>query len=472
MENVLYNLDIERALLSTLLSEPTRFDEISNELKPEAFYLKAHQDIYRVMEHLSRNSTPIDEQFIRKHLSKEKQSHDEVFLDILQTATIVNTMVYIKEILDLAIKRELVALTTEIKKVVYEEQLESEEAIARVQKRLFEIGSDTSHKDFRSATEIVDATLAKIEANKARGNTIVTGLDTGYGSLNRKTSGFGNGDLIIIGARPSMGKTAFMLSLAAQVLGKGSGVALFSLETSAEDLMIRLLAIKTGVNAVGIKRGNLTDDEWGKVAEASDAYAKSPLYIDDSGDLTLGKIRSRLRRLKLRNPIIKLAAIDYMGLITGAGNKERYQDFTEISRGLKMLARELDIPIVVLSQLSRGLETRTSKRPVLSDIRDSGAIEQDADIVMFVHREDYFEGYEKTKKTGEDDNAPRKQPSNKPESEAEIIIAKNRNGETGVVKMIFQKAYMRFVDVEFDHTAIAYRDTIVNIPQHLEMPQI
>lgn len=468
MENALYNLNIERAVLSSILFEPSSFELIGTEIKPEVFYLPAHQHIFRAMEELSNEEMPIDEEFIRKRLAKEKLFNEESLLDILATNPLSNTHAYLEELKDLALKRDLIRMTTEIKQVVYEEQLAGPEALDRIQKRLFEVNADTGGKHFRDGLEITESTLAQIAANKERGNKMVIGLDTGFYGLNKKTSGFGAGDLIIIAARPSMGKTAFVLNLAANVLNHGEGVAIFSLEMPAEQLMLRMLAAKTSVPLQHIKLGNLNDDEWQRISGAADFYAKSKIFVDDDGLLTLQKLRSKLRRLKLKHPEVKLAIIDYLQLMTGSNNKDRHQEVSDISRGIKMLARELEMPILALSQLNRGLESRHDKRPMLADIRESGAIEQDADMIMFVYREDVYKAREEREKQKRAESEGKDYKSDfreKAEEEAEIIIAKHRNGETGTVKMVFQKAFTRFVDA--DHPAEAqvthYRDTNIII---------
>lgn len=473
---MLHNLNIERAVLSSIFFEPSSFDDISAVLTHNDFFLAAHQAIFRAMNTLAANKAPIDEEFMRKQLAIDKRLDDEVLLDIFATNPLSNTSAYAAEIKELANKRGLVELTTEIKKVIFDEQLGAIESLDRVQQRLFDMGTKASSNQFREAEEIVRSTLARIEANKARGNKLVIGLDTGFHELNKKTSGFNDGDMIVIAARPSMGKTAFALNLAANVLNNtNNGVAIFSLEMPAEDLMLRMLSSKTSVPMQRIKLGDMSDDEWSRVAGAADFYSKSKLFVEDGGMLTIPRLRSELRRLKMQNEEIKLAIIDYLQLMTGTNNKERHQEISDISRGLKMLARELKIPIIALSQLNRGLESRDDKEPKLADIRESGSIEQDADIVMFVHREDVYtakEEKEKKKKAEKEGKTYQSDFKEKAEENAEIIIAKNRNGETGKVKLIFQKAFTRFIDTERADRGVVthqYHDTVVNV---IEMPKI
>jgi replicative DNA helicase len=474
VEQSLFNLNIERAVLNTVLSEPNLFETVASEIKPEHFYLAAHQLIFGAMIALSNERLPIDDQFIRKKLANEQPPIDDTLMEIIATSPLPSTIPYMNELTELAIKREMIALSGDIRRTIFDDQLDAAEAIDYVQKRLFEIGTDSGGKEFRNAEEIAVSTMRQIEANKARGNKLVIGLDTGFVGLNRITSGFGAGDMIVIAARPSMGKTAFMLNLASNVLNGGGGVAIFSLEMPAEHLMLRMLSAKTGVPLQMVKVGNMNDDEWGRINDAADTYAKSKLFIDDDGMLTLPRLRSRLRRLKLLRPEINLAIIDYLQLMSGTGNKDRHQEVSDISRGIKMLARELAIPIIALSQLNRALENRSDKRPILADIRESGAIEQDADIVMFVHREDVYraiEAKEKRKRGEESSGEPFREKS---EEDAEIIIAKQRNGETGTVRMIFQKAFTRFVDGAGSQSVSTHyhKGTTVNTYKNVDMPTI
>lgn len=475
MENQLYNLNIERAILSSILFEPTIYESIAGEIKPESFYLPAHQHIYKAIEELSNEEMPIDEEFIRKKLSKEKNFNENVLLEILASSPLSNTYAYLGELKDLSIKRELIKVTTEIKQSVYEERLESDEALDRIQKRLFEIGIDSQESAFKEAEEIATNALEIIKTNKERENRDVTGLDTGFSGLNKKTHGFGAGDLIIIAARPGMGKTAFVLNLAGHVLKNGKGVAFFSLEMPAEQLMFRMLAARSSVPLQKIKTGDLKDDEWESVANSADQFASSKLFVSDDSLLTLQKLRTKLRRIKQKQPEIALAIIDYLQLMSGGGgNKDRHQEVSDISRGIKMLARELQIPIIALSQLNRGLENRHDKRPMLADIRESGAIEQDADIIAFVHREDVYkarEARERQKRAEAEGKTDVKvEFVEKSVEEAEIIIAKHRNGETGTVKMLFQKPYTRFVDLDTHSDSNYYKDTKI-VVDHISMPK-
>jgi replicative DNA helicase len=284
---------------------------------------------------------------------------------------------------------------------------------------------------------------------KARGDSILVGVDTGYAELNKMTTGFGKGDLVIIAARPAMGKTSFALNMVQNLLDKGKGVAFFSLEMPAEQLMLRLLSVQTSIQLQRLRVGDMNPQEYKQLNDAVDKMRHSKLFVDDHGSINIHQLRSKLRKLKSRHPEIEVAVIDYLQIMNGTGGKDRHLEVSEISRGLKMLARELGIPIVALSQLNRGLESRSDKRPMLSDIRESGSIEQDADIILFVYRNDVYLYKEEKEREKEAISAGKEFISKyveKEEEEAEIIIGKQRNGPTGHVKLMFQKKFTRFVD--------------------------
>ncbi|MCF6173487.1 MAG: AAA family ATPase, partial [Campylobacteraceae bacterium] len=318
------------------------------------------------------------------------------------------------------------------------------------------------------------ATLEHILELKNRGNQVVVGLDTGFAKLNELTTGFGKGDLVIVAARPAMGKTALCLNLAQNALDDNKGVAIFSLEMPAEQLMLRMFSSKTSIPLQKIRRGDLSDDEWGRLSGAADEMSGKSFFVDDNGNVDIHKIRSKLRKLKTNHPEISLCIIDYLQLMNGSGNKDRHLEVSDMSRGLKLLARELEMPIVALSQLNRGLESRGDKRPMLSDLRESGAIEQDADIILFVYRDDVYrvrEEKEKEQKARLDGKEYKSNFFEKPEENAEIIIGKNRNGPIGVANMIFQKNCTRFVDAGGVPVEIIYGNTNKKEPK-ISMPTI
>ncbi len=447
----LSNLDIEKAVLSSIIYDSSIYEEIASILKPKDFYHPFHVNLFKAMEHLFKQDKPIDEFFLKEYLEGQKQFDEADFLELLSTNAVINTKAYIAQIKELSIKRELIRLSTDIKKLTVEEEHPSSDLMDEIEQKLYKITQDNITEDFKDSDLMVKDTLDFIQEMKARGNSKLIGVDTGFRALNDKTSGFGAGDLVILAARPAMGKTALVLNMALKAIMRGEGAAVFSLEMPAEQLMLRMLSIHTSIPLQDLRVGNLTDEQWTRLSSASDEMSKSKLFVDDDGFATIHHVRTKLRKLKSKHPEISVAVIDYLQLMTGEGSESRQQEISEVSRGLKLLARELEIPIIALSQLNRGLEARENKRPMLSDLRESGAIEQDADIILFVYRDDvYREAKEKEKEMkakaeGKEYNSDFKK---KAEEDAEIIVGKQRNGPTGTVNLVFQKKFTRFVDEE------------------------
>ncbi len=819
VEEHLYNLNIERAVLSTVIFDPQQYEEIAARLKPEDFYHPFHQYVFEAMEELSREEKPIDEEFVKEKLIHKNRFDEAAFLDILSANPLSNTEAYIEEIKAKAQKRALVTLATEIKKLTIEEDLPAEDVMDAVEAKLYAITSEASTQDFRESKEMALSTLEHIKKMKERGNSMLIGVDTGFKDLNRMTSGFGEGDLVIVAARPAMGKclgkgtrvlmydgtlkkvedvkvgdllmgddstprrvlslargremmywvrqnrgidyrvneshilslkrsrnegghrhgevlnipvkeyiqksdkfksnykgykvavdfpvkevpidpyflgiwlgdgrcddvriatedpeivryleayaakigltlqvyasegkcpiyavtngkhidvrqtfslqkvlrqmgllehkripqryiantrsvrlellaglvdsdgyyddryhvieitqknralaediklladtlgfrtslvakkatirtigyesevyrvrivgdldeipvkvprkkprprkaardvrhtgirvepdkvddyygfvldgnhlflledmtvthnTALTLNMALKALENGDGVAFFSLEMPAEQLVLRMLSAKTSIALQDLRVGNMRDDEWTRLSEAVDWLGAQKLFVDDEGSLNIHQVRAKLRKLKSHHPEIKIAFIDYLQLMTGASNKDRHQEVSDISRGLKMLARELDMPIVALSQLNRSLESRADKRPMLSDLRESGAIEQDADIILFVYRDDVYrirEEKEKEMKARAEGKEYKSNFHEKEEEDAEIIIGKQRNGPTGIVELKFQKRFTRFVDAGSVPVEVVYEsaDIDTGTESNIELPPI
>ena len=481
MQDNLYNLAFERSVLSSIVFEPSQFDELSVELKKDDFYLPAHQDIFKAMLNLLQKDQPIDEEFIKKELIKAKKFDEQVMLEILSANPISNTKAYVDEIKDKSLKRHLLTLTTEIKRVTVEEELPSAEVVDIVEKKLYEITQDNQTSDFKDSPKMTFDTMEYIKEMKARGNSVLVGVDTGFKELNKMTTGFGKGDLVIIAARPAMGKTSFILNTVNSLILQGKGVAFFSLEMPAEQLMLRLLSIQTSIPLQKLRVGDMNDDQWSNLNGAIDRMNDAKLFVDDQGSININQLRSKLRKLKNQHPEIEVAVIDYLQIMQGIGSQDRHLQVSEISRGLKMLARELEMPIVALSQLNRGLESRNDKRPMLSDIRESGSIEQDADIILFVYRDDvylYKEEKEREKAARAEGKEFTSTYIEKEEEDAEIIIGKQRNGPTGHVKLIFQKKLTRFIDtpgyaqgVETVYENVDTKSANIDMP-NIEMPPI
>ena len=820
MEESLYNLAFERSILSSIIFEPSQYDDLETILKVDDFYLPAHQEIYSAIRMLVSRDEPIDEEFIKKELMQKKKFDEVVMLDILSANPISNTTAYVKEVKDKALKRHLLTLTTEIKRVTLEEELPSSDVVDMVEKKLYEITQDSQTSDFRDADEMTLKTMEYIAEMKARGNTVLVGVDTGFEELNKMTTGFGKGDLVILAARPAMGKclgkgtqvlmfdghlknvedvevgellmgddstprkvlslsrgremmywvrqnkgvdyrvneshilslkrshnegphthgdvlnievkeyvgksdkfksnykgykvgvefapqelvlepyflgiwlgdgtasnvsiatqdqevvlylegyasrlslqlsvkkqegkcpmysittgqqggdhasdtslqkilrqedlldnkhiphnyfansrenrlellaglldsdgyydeefnvfefvqkdkaftqqvklladslgfrcsfrskqasiksigyscevfrlrmvgdldsiptkiarkqarplkakrdvqhtgirveqdrvddyygfeidgnklflledmtvthnTSFALNIVQNLLDKGKGVAFFSLEMPAEQLMLRLLSIKTSIGLQKLRVGDMNDDQWSRLNTAVEQMQNTKLFVDDHGSLNINQLRSKLRKLKGKHPEIELCVVDYLQIMSGTGNQDRHLQVSEMSRGLKMLARELEMPIIALSQLNRGVESRNDKRPMLSDIRESGSIEQDADIIMFVYRDDvylYKEEKEREKAAKAEGKEFTSTYIEKEEEEAEIIIGKQRNGPTGHVKLLFQKKLTRFVErPAYNSVEVAYENVDTSSAQmNVSMPTI
>ncbi|QKF66473.1 replicative DNA helicase [Arcobacter venerupis] len=476
-----YSINIERAVLSSILFNPEELEDVLGVLKPKDFYLPAHKKIFEVMVKLHNDDMPIDEEFIRKRVDA-KDVDDSILLEILSANPITNTLAYVREIKDGSVKRELATLATTIKKVAIEEEMSANEALDTIQGELYKISTDSATSELKDMKAITHDTLSYIEQMKKMGNKHLIGETTGFEALDRRTTGFNSGDLIIIAARPAMGKTALVLNMALKNVEAGKGVIFFSLEMPAEQLMLRMLSAKTSIPLQNLRKGDMDDQQWTNLSGAFDDLNTKKLFVDDGGSININQLRARVRKLaQNESNNIKLVIIDYLQLMQGTGNKDRHQEVSDISRGLKMLAREMKIPIIALSQLNRGLENRPDKRPMLSDLRESGAIEQDADIIMFVYRDDVYKERDEARKEKEAKDKGEDYKSkfiNKPEEEAEVIIGKQRNGPIGTVKLNFQKALTRFVDKEnehnsspiemvFENIADTERETNIDIPDIL-----
>jgi len=458
----IYSINIERSVLSSIIFDPEIIEDILGILKHTDFYHPAHQQIFKVMEDLSNNDLPIDEEFIRKRLSG-KDIDDSIYLEILSSNPISNIMAYVAEIKDAAVKRELASLAHVIVKEVEDDEKSAIQSVDVVQNALYKITTDSASSELKDMETINIETLDLIQKMKERGDSYLIGETTGFISLDKKTTGFNAGDLVIIAARPAMGKTALVLNMALKNIEANKGVVIFSLEMPSSQLMLRLLSAKTSIPLQDLRKGSLSDQQWTILTSAFDELNTKKLWVDDNGSLNINQLRARVRKLA-QNPDnnISMIIIDYLQLMQGTGTKDRHQEVSEISRGLKMLAREIDIPIIALSQLNRGLESRPDKRPMLSDIRESGSIEQDADIIMFVYRDDVYKERDELRKEKEAKDKGEQYTSsfvNKAEEDAELIIGKQRNGPTGTVKLIFQKSMTRFIDKEQGNAPI---ETVYN----------
>ena len=432
------NIEAEEAVLGAILVNPEVLTKVVETLKPESFYKPAHRYVYEAMLQLFNTNERIDLVSVSDVLSYNSKLDTvggRAFINDLsyKTITTSNIEYYARIVQEKAVKRALINAGSEIVSFGYDLN-PIDESLESAEKLIFDIASKKATTDLSHIKDLVLNTYEKIEYRYEHKDELL-GLRTDFYELDTMTSGLQKSDLIILAARPSMGKTAFALNIAQNVAIKEKvPVAIFSLEMSKEQLVQRMLCSQAEVDTQRLKTGNMQSKDWDKLASAMNDFAQAPIYIDDTSGCTLTDIRAKCRRLKMEQKDLGLIVIDYLQLMEGSGREERMQQISAISRGLKTLARELDVPVIALSQLSRAVESRTDKRPMLSDLRESGAIEQDADIVMFIYRDEYY------KKNEEEDEMTKAAAK----GESEIIIAKHRNGPVGTVKLLFQANITKF----------------------------
>ena len=433
------NTEAEEAVLGAILVNPVVITKVVEGLKPESFYKPAHRYVYEAMLQLFNSNERIDIVSVSNVLdynSKLETVGGRAFINdlALNAISTANIEYYAKIIQEKAIKRALINAGSEIVSFGYDVN-PIDQSLDQAEKLIFDIASKKATTDLVHVKDLVLNTYEKIEYRYEHKDELI-GVPTNFYELDTMTSGLQKSDLIILAARPSMGKTAFALNIAQNVAIKAkTPVAIFSLEMSKEQLVQRMLFSEAEVDTQRLKTGHMQSKDWEKLADAMNAFAQAPIYIDDTSGCTLTDVRAKCRRLKMEEKNLGLVVIDYLQLMESSGKEDRMQQISAISRGLKTLARELDVPVIALSQLSRAVESRTDKRPMLSDLRESGAIEQDADIVMFIYRDEYYR-----KADGEEDESIKA--ANKGESE--IIIAKHRNGPVGTVKLLFQGNITKF----------------------------
>ncbi|MBE3578922.1 MAG: replicative DNA helicase [Caldanaerobacter subterraneus] len=428
------NIEAEQSVLGSMLLSREAIIEVSEILRAEDFYKESHKKLFDVIMEMFEKDIPVDLVTVVDELRKRDMLEVVGGIDYLASLTssvitTANVSYYAKLIKEKATLRRLIEASSEIMELSYQED-DVETVLDIAEQKIFDIAQGRNTTTFSSMKDILMDTFYKIEElykNKGK----LTGIPSGFPDLDAKTAGFQPSDFILIAARPSMGKTSFALNIAQNAaLLTGLPVAIFSLEMSKEQLVTRLICSTANIDSQKLRTGNLDEEDWMKLAAAMTPLSKAPIYIDDTPGVTVMDIRAKARRLKLEKGL-GLVMIDYLQLMQGRGRAEnRQQEISEISRSLKSLARELNVPVITLSQLSRAPETRSDHRPVLSDLRESGAIEQDADIVMFLYRDDYYH------KDSEKKNI------------AEVIIAKHRNGPTGVVELLWLAQYTKFVSLD------------------------
>ena len=430
-----HSIEAEKSVIGAMLMDKEAVTAALNMLTKEDFYSSQYAVIFESMAELFNEGKPIDLVVLQEKL-KEKNISPEIagidFIRDILTAvpTSANIRSYAGIVHEKAVLRRLIRVSEDIANTCYADKEQLEDILANAEKNIFKVLQSKSSGTLKPIEKIEENVLNRIE-EVSRSNESVTGLPTGFIDLDYKTSGFQPSDLVLIAARPSMGKTAFVLNVVEHIaIRKNLPCMIFSLEMSAEQLVQRMLAMETGIDSQKLRVGNLNDNDWEQLIRGVVQVGNSKIIIDDTPGISITELRSKCRKVKLEKGL-SLVIIDYLQLMTGSSraSENRQQEISEISRNLKSLARELQAPVIALSQLSRACETRTDHRPMLSDLRESGAIEQDADIVMFLYREDYY------KKDTEHIN------------EAEVIIAKQRNGPIGTVKLVWKPETTKFVNL-------------------------
>ena len=429
-----HNDDAEKSVLGSILLDKDALYEVLEKLKPEDFYNEMHKEIYSAVIELYRKSQPVDILTVSEELKKRKSLEmvgGRAYIALLSTVvpSTANAGEYAKIIGEKAVLRRLIGTASDIIEKGYQERMDSAEVLDFAERGIFEIAQSRQTKDFQLIKDVLWENIAKIdEMSKLEGN--ITGLTTGFIDLDARTSGMQKSDLIMLAARPSMGKTAFALNIAQHAAIKGQAkVLIFSLEMSRDQLGQRMLSMESRIEMQKLKSGNLERKDWDQINIALDTLSKTSIYIDDTPGITAMEIKNKCRRLKAEKGL-DLVVIDYLQLMSFEGRSEsRQQEITALSRFLKQLAREMECPVVVLSQLSRAPEQRNDHRPILSDLRESGSIEQDADIVMFLYRDEYYNP----------------ETTDKPNI-CEVNIAKQRSGPTGSIELTWLGKYTRFVD--------------------------
>lgn len=434
------NMEAEQAILGAMLISAEAAAEASENLEPDDFYRKAHGIIFKAMRDLYEQGQPVDVVTTTAALGSREGALDAIggaeYIANLAAAlpTAMHVEHYANIVKEKALLRRIISAATEIAEDSYGGERTAGDVLADAERKILDLSANRKVRDFTHIGDVLENTFDRIEALYQTDGKL-TGIPTGYSELDRMTSGFQKSDLIIVAARPSVGKTAFALNIAQNAAVRaGQPVAIFSLEMSKEQLVQRMLCAEAYIDGHKLRTGTLDDDDWPKLSMGVSALGSAPIYIDDTPGINIVDLRSKLRRLKSQHGL-GMVVIDYLQLIQGrrGSGENRQQEISEISRTLKQLARELEVPVVSLAQLSRGVEQRQDKRPMMSDIRESGSIEQDADIVAFLYRDDYYD-HESEKK-----------------NIIEIIIAKQRNGPVGKVELVFLKNYNKFVNLEKVH---------------------
>jgi replicative DNA helicase len=425
------NIDAEESILGGILLDPDALGRVAEILRPEAFYIGAHQEIYRAAIALNGQGKPTDLMSVTTWLQDQKlldkiggQSRLGQLVD--RTVSAVNIDQYAQLVMDKYLRRKLIQVGNEIAQLGYETSTALEKVLDQSEQKVFGITQSRPNQSLVSTADILTSTFSDIES-RAEGMAL-PGVSCGFYDLDAMTQGFQRSDLIIAAGRPSMGKTSFCLGIARNIAAFHKlPVAVFSLEMSKEQLVYRLLSGEVQIESGRLRAGRISQNEWEPLGHAISSLSQLPVFIDDTPNISVTEMRSKARRLQAeQGGALGLIMIDYLQLMEGSGSENRVQELSRVTRSLKGLARELNVPIIALSQLSRGVESRTNKRPMMSDLRESGSIEQDADLIIMLYRDEYYN------------------PDTPDRGIAEIIINKHRNGPVGTVKLLFEPQFTRF----------------------------
>lgn len=444
------NIEAEQAVLGAIFLNTDALADAMEYVEADDFYRRAHQILFQAMVNLNNDGEAIDVLTVQNYLTTNNQLDDVggvAYIAELATSvpTAANAGYYAKIVEGKSMLRRLISTATNIITQANNGDDDVPSLLDSAERQIMDVSERRNRSGFREIKDILNETLSDIDRLSQQSEDI-TGLPTGYREFDKMTAGLQPDNLIILAARPAVGKTAFALNIAQNVAtSTDTSVAIFSLEMSAESLVNRMLCAEGSINANHLRTGQLDEGEWQNLIVAMGALSNTSIFIDDTPGIKMAEIRAKCRRLAKEKGNLGLVVIDYLQLIEGSNKESRQQEVSEISRQLKKLAKELSVPILALSQLSRGVEQRQDKRPVLSDIRESGSIEQDADIVAFLYRDDYYErGESKSEEDGDDQDS-----LNQDVGEVELIIEKNRAGARGTVKLLFIKSYNKFSNISY-----------------------
>ncbi len=431
-----HDIEAEQAILGSMLTDQDAVIDAIEVLKPEDFYREDNKYVYQAIVNLYNRGEPIDIITVKDELTSIQKFEAVGGIEYLallpdKVPLVANANKYINIVEEKSILRQLIKAANEIQSLGYEQTEEIDNIIDQSEKKIFDIMQGKNQKGYTAIKDVLIETFADLEKLYNQKEPI-TGVPTGFADLDYKTAGLHNSDLILVAARPAMGKSAFALNIATHAAVNAKvPVVIFNLEMSKSQLVNRMLCSEAMVDSNKIRTGKIDEEDWVKLATALGPLSEAPIYIDDTPGISISEIRAKCRKLKLEKNI-GLVVIDYLQLIQGSGkrNASREQEISEISRSLKILAKELDVPVIALSQLSRAAEARQDHRPMLSDLRESGAIEQDADIVMFLYRDDYYN------------------PDSDKKNIAEVILAKHRAGSTGTVELLWMGSFTKFANLD------------------------